>query len=142
MFTIRRPNSYKKYILNISVIDDDIIIRSLLAQMLESLTIDHLELNIKVFENGPSFLQSEHAKEDVNHFLILDGVMPMMDGLEVLQKIKQGENANRYKVLMLTGRNSKDEIERALKLGADDYVTKPFYVRDLSKENRTYLRCK
>ena len=54
--------------------------------MLESLTIDHLELNIKVFENGPSFLQSEHAKEDVNHFLILDGVMPMMDGIEVLQK--------------------------------------------------------
>ena len=68
-----------------------------MAQILESLTIDHLELNIKVFENGPSFLNSEHAKEDVNHFLILDGVMPMMDGLEVLQKIKQGKNANRYK---------------------------------------------
>ena len=71
------PNSYKKGILNVSVIDDDIIIRTLLSQMLESLTFDHLELNIKVFENGPSFLQSEHAKEDVNHFLILDGVMPM-----------------------------------------------------------------
>ena len=42
--------------------------------------------------------------------------MPIMDGIEVLQEIKQGENANRYKVLMLTGRNSKDEIERALKL--------------------------
>ena len=107
--------------------------------MLKSLTIDHLELNIKVFENGPSFLQSEHAKEDVNHFLILDGVMPMMDGIEVLQEIKQGENANRYKVLMLTGRNSKEEIERALKLGADDYVTKPFYVRDLQRELNEYL---
>ena len=64
-------NSYKKSIINVSVIDDDIIIRSLLSQMLESLTFDHLELNIKVFENGPSFLQSDHAKEDVNHFLIL-----------------------------------------------------------------------
>ena len=77
------------------------------------------------------FYNSEHAKEDVNHFLILDGVMPIMDGLEVLQKVKQGKNANRYKVLMLTGRKSKDEIERALKLGADDYVTKPFYVTEL-----------
>ena len=126
-------NSYKKSILNVSVIDDDIIIRSLLSRMLKSLSFDHLELNIKVFENGPSFLQSDHAKEDVNHFLILDGVMPMMDGIEVLQEIKQGENSNRYKVLMLTGRNSKEEIERALKLGADDYVTKPFYVRDLQR---------
>ncbi len=42
---------------------------------------------------------------------------------------------NRYKVLMLTGRNSKEEIERALKLGADDYVTKPFNVRELQEEN-------
>ena len=121
----------KRALINISIIDDDIIIRTLLAQILESLTINDLELNIKVFENGPSFLHSEHAKEDVNHFLILDGVMPVMDGLEVLQKVKQGKNAHRYKVLMLTGRKSKNEIERALKLGADDYVTKPFSVTEL-----------
>ena len=57
--------------------------------------------------------------------------MPIMDGLEVLEKIKKGENANRYKVLMLTGRNSKHEIKHALKLGVDDYVTKPFYVSEL-----------
>ena len=123
--------SNKKDMINISVIDDDFIIRTLLAQMLESLTIKHLQLNIKVFEDGPSFLQSEHAKEAVKHFVILDGVMPNMDGLEVLEKIKKGENANRYKVLMLTGRNSKHEIKQALKLGVDDYVTKPFYVREL-----------
>ena len=102
-----------------------------MAQILESITIDNFELNIKVFENGPSFLNSEHAKEDVNHFLILDGIMPVMDGLEVLQKVKQGKNAQKYKILMLTGRKSKDEIERALKLGADDYVTKPFNVTEL-----------
>ena len=127
----KTSQSYKKDMINISVIDDDFIIRTLLAQILESLTIKHLQLNIKVFEDGPSFLQSEHAKEEVNHFVILDGVMPIMDGLEVLEKIKKGENANRYKVLMLTGRNSKHEIKQALKLGVDDYVTKPFYVREL-----------
>ena len=125
------PNEYKKGILNISVIDDDIIIRTLLSQILESITIDNFDLNVKVFENGPSFLNSDHAKEDVNHFLILDGIMPVMDGLEVLQKVKQGKNAQRYKILMLTGRKSQDEIERALKLGADDYVTKPFNVTEL-----------
>ena len=110
------PNSYTKSILNVSVIDDDIIIRSLLARMLKSLSIDHLELNIKVFENGPSFLQSDHAKEDVNHFLILDGVMPVMDGIEVLQKIKQEEKCNRYKVLMLTGRNKQRRDRTGLKV--------------------------
>jgi len=117
--------------LNISVIDDDFIIRSILVQMLESMRIANFELDIKAFESGTSFINSDRAKQDVNHFLILDGVMPEMDGLEVLQQIKQGENPNRYKVLMLTGRNSKSEVERALSLGVDDYVTKPFYVNEL-----------
>jgi two-component system, cell cycle response regulator len=125
------PSQHQRTIINISVIDDDVIIRALLAQLLESLKIKHIELNIKTFEDGPSFLQSEHVKEDVNHFIVLDGVMPIMDGLEVLQAIKQSDNAHKYKVLMLTGRNSKKEIEQALKLGVDDYVTKPFYTQEL-----------
>ena len=70
------PNTYQKGHLNISVIDDDIIIRTLLAQILESITIENLELNIKIFENGPSFLNQNMQKKNVNHFLILDGVMP------------------------------------------------------------------
>jgi DNA-binding response OmpR family regulator len=125
------PTDTYKDILNISVVDDDIIIRSLLDQILKSITLSNVKLNIRVFEDGSSFLQSEHAKADGNHFLILDGMMPGMDGLEVLQKIKQGENHNRFKVLMLTGRKSKNEIERALELGVDDYVTKPFDVKEL-----------
>ncbi|MEH7524930.1 response regulator [Bacillus sp. JJ1503] len=125
------PDQFKKPIINISVIDDDVIIRTLLAQLLESLNIKHIDLNIKTFEDGPSFFLSEHAKENVNHFIILDGVMPIMDGLEVLQKIKQGDRDHKYKILMLTGRNSKKEIEQALKLGVDDYVTKPFYTQEL-----------
>ena len=46
----KTSQSYKKAMINISVIDDDFIIRALLAQILESLTIKHLQLNIKVFE--------------------------------------------------------------------------------------------
>ncbi|WP_428911877.1 diguanylate cyclase [Niallia sp. Krafla_26] len=135
----KTSQSYQKNIVNISVIDDDFIIRTLLAQILDSLNMKHLQLNIKIFEDGPSFLQSDHAKEEVNHFVILDGVMPIMDGLEVLEKIKKGKNAHLYKVLMLTGRKSKHEIEQALKLGVDDYVTKPFYVRELHSRMETIL---
>ncbi|MGE7608192.1 GGDEF domain-containing response regulator [Peribacillus frigoritolerans] len=117
--------------LNVSVIDDDIIIRTILTKALHSLQIPHFDLNIDVYEDGPSFLKSNRAKEDVGHFLILDGVMPTMDGIEVLQKVKQSSNAEVFTVLMLTGRKSTDDIANALKLGADDYVTKPFSIREL-----------
>jgi two-component system, cell cycle response regulator len=40
---------------------------------------------------------------------------------------------------MLSGRNSKEEIKRALKLGADDYVTKPFYVKDVQRRMKRIL---
>ena len=71
MSTIRRPIRIKSTFLIFPLLMMISLFGTLLSQMLKSLTIDHLELNIKVFENGPSFLQSEHAKEDVNHFLIL-----------------------------------------------------------------------
>ncbi len=109
--------------LNVSVIDDDIIIRTILTKALHLLRIPHFDLNIAVYEDGPSFLKSNRAKEDVAHFLILDGVMPIMDGIEVIQKVKQSSNAEFFTVLMLTGRKSTDDIANALKLGADDYVT-------------------
>ena len=102
--------------------------------------MDHLDINIEVFESGPAFFESKQAKEDVNHFLILDGVMPSMDGMEVLQKVKQGENAHHYTVLMLTGRKSEEEIAHALQLGADDYVTKPFSVAELQTRIKRLLK--
>lgn len=132
--------SYKKEILNISVIDDDIIIRAILSKMLNSITIDHFELNIEVYENGQDFLESKRFKENINHFLILDGIMPVMDGLEILQKVKQGKNANLYTVLMLTGRKSKCEMARALMLGADDYITKPFNIGELQARVERLLK--
>ena len=57
--------------------------------------------------------------------------MPIMDGIEVLHKVKQTKHADRTHVLMLTGRKTEYDIARAQKLGADDYVTKPFSIKEL-----------
>ena len=123
--------SYKKKVLHVSIVDDDIIIRSILGKMLNGLQSDLFELKVGLYEDGQSFLESPSANNGENHFLILDGMMPVMDGLEVLQEVKRGRYADRFTVLMLTGRKSEDDIARALKLGADDYVTKPFSITEL-----------
>jgi two-component system, cell cycle response regulator len=121
-----------KHKLNISVVDDDAIVRTMLVKVLQSMRFDHFfDLNIKAYEDGLKFFQSNRQDEPGEHFLILDGVMPVMDGLEILQKVKQGKNKDRINVLMLTARKSEHDIARALKLGADDYVTKPFSITEL-----------
>ena len=54
-----------------------------------------------------------------------------MDGLEVLEHLRKGDDSDRYKVLMLTSRKSERDISRSLQLGADDYMTKPFKLLEL-----------
>lgn len=120
-----------KHILNVSVVDDDAIVRTMLLKVLQAMKFDHYKLNIQAFEDGHKFFQSNRLDDSGEHFLILDGVMPVMDGLEILQKVKQRKNKERISVLMLTARKSENDIARALKLGADDYVTKPFSILEL-----------
>ncbi|MFE8703119.1 diguanylate cyclase [Cytobacillus sp. FJAT-54145] len=117
--------------LNVSVIDDDAIIRTMLMKILQSMEFEHIDLDIQVYEDGLKFFHSNRHEEKGQHFLILDGVMPIMDGTEVLQKVKQAKNAHQFHILMLTGRKNEYDIARALKLGADDYVTKPFSITEL-----------
>lgn len=125
------PPEITKKTLYISVIDDDAIIRSMLMRILKIMVFDHFELDLEAFEDGLQFFESKRLEKSGDHFLILDGVMPVMDGIEILQKVKKVEKARNFHVLMLTGRKSESDIERALKLGADDYVTKPFSIKEL-----------
>lgn len=116
--------------LMISIIDDDEIIRTMLIRILKFMTLEYYELDIMDFEDGITFFESNRLEIKGEHFLILDGVMPIMDGLEILQKVKNMKKRNVH-VLMLTSRKNESDIERALKLGADDYVTKPFSIKEL-----------
>jgi len=70
--------------------------------------------------------------------LLLDGMMPGIDGLDVLRKIRG--NSNTIPVLMLTARGDETDRIVGLELGADDYVPKPFNPRELLARLRAVLR--
>lgn len=120
-----------KKILNVSIVDDDALIRSILVNIFSSMSIENITLDVRAYEDGVQFFSSNRLREQGLHFLILDGVMPVMDGLEILQKVKKSYQKQGVHVLMLTGRKSEQDIAEALRLGADDYVTKPFSLTEL-----------
>ncbi|WP_409274063.1 diguanylate cyclase [Neobacillus sp. SCS-31] len=130
---------YKKP-LHISVIDDDAIIRTMLSKIIKRMEVPGFQTDIEAFGNGMAFLDSNRLRLDGEHFLILDGVMPVMDGLEVLQKVRKEAMGTSVKVLMLTGRKNEYDIARALKLGADDYVTKPFSLTELEARIKVLIQ--
>ncbi|WHY01923.1 response regulator [Neobacillus sp. DY30] len=127
MDNIKLENKKK---LSISIIDNDVMIQSMLVRILNLMNIERFELDIKTYKDGIQFFESKRIEETDEHLLILDGIMPGMDGIEILQKVKSDLSRHVY-VLMLSGRKSPAEINKALKLGADDYVTKPFSIKEL-----------
>jgi two-component system alkaline phosphatase synthesis response regulator PhoP len=71
----------------------------------------------------------EQFNNDKPDLIILDIMLPYMDGFELAEKIRQSDP--RLPILMLTARTSPDDRIRGLEIGADDYLTKPFHLEEL-----------
>ncbi|MFP7734879.1 diguanylate cyclase [Priestia aryabhattai] len=98
----------KRRTLRMAIIDDDSIIRTMLKELLSKIDVgDRYEVKIEVFKDGIEFFESEWIHSSDQYFVILDGMMPKMDGLEVLQKLRQQKRHDQYTVIMLTSRNSE-----------------------------------
>jgi DNA-binding response OmpR family regulator len=81
-----------------------------------------------------------HAREHPN-LVILDWMLPKMDGLEVLRRLRQAAGvAGATPVLMLTARSEETDRVVGLEVGADDYLSKPFSMRELIARVRALLR--
>ncbi len=118
----------------ILVIEDERNLARLLRQHLEE---DGYEILLAF--NGKTGL--EEAKCSSPDLIILDLMLPVMDGLSVCRELRRGSGAlARVPILMLTAR--AEEIDRVvgLEVGADDYVTKPFSIREVLARIHALLR--
>ncbi|WP_339886769.1 response regulator [uncultured Flavobacterium sp.] len=70
-------------------------------------------------------------KSNFPDVIILDVMMPMVDGYATLEQIKKDKNLNHTKVIFLSAKNKTSDIEKGLSLGADAYLTKPFSVKNV-----------
>ncbi|MEH7107668.1 response regulator [Bacillus sp. JJ1764] len=118
-------------ILNISIIDDDSFIRATIIRIIQTIIFKHWEIQITEFENGYQFFDSKQLNKEGKHFVIVDGTMPMMDGIEVLKNIKNIKGDQDITILMLSERKSEANIEKAKRLGASEYRTKPFSIKGI-----------
>ncbi|MFT5628855.1 MAG: two-component system phosphate regulon response regulator PhoB [Gammaproteobacteria bacterium] len=78
--------------------------------------------------------------EALPDLVILDWMMPLLSGIEVCRQIKTREDTRHIPVIMLSARSEEVDTVRGLETGADDYVIKPYSVRELMARARTQLR--
>jgi two-component system alkaline phosphatase synthesis response regulator PhoP len=90
----------------------------------------------KLIDHGGEGLQ--HALANKYDLIMLDIMLPGLNGFEILAKYRQ--RGNKTPVIILTARNAEDEIVQGLRLGADDYITKPFGVAEMLARVSAVLR--
>jgi two-component system KDP operon response regulator KdpE len=91
----------------------------------------------RVIEASNGLEALDRVREDLPDLVLLDVMMPKMDGFETLQFIRETSNVP---VIMLTVRDDESDKVKGLELGADDYVTKPFSPRELASRIKAVLR--
>lgn len=80
------------------------------------------------------------AQQQKPHLILLDLMLPKMDGLEVCRRLRQQESTALIPIIMLTAKNAESDVVLGLGLGADDYVNKPFSPKELLARVKAVLR--
>jgi len=113
------------------VVEDD---RSI-CELVE-LELEHCSLVVRCAYDGPSGLKA--AEEFEPAVIILDIMLPGIDGVGVLRKLRQ--RGDKVPIIMLTARDAPLDKVHSLNLGADDYLTKPFHMEELLARIQALLR--
>jgi two-component system, OmpR family, phosphate regulon response regulator PhoB len=116
----------------ILIVEDEAHIRKVLEY---NLKLDGFE--VYMAEDGAAGLKL--AREKSPDVILLDWLMPVMNGLQVLAELKADNSTEHIPVFMLTAKGMLSDVTQALETGADDYITKPFNPVQLGKTIREKL---
>ena len=120
--------------MRILIVDDEPINVLLLESLLKN------KYDITSAENGlEAFNKIVESPPDI---VLLDILMPYMDGFETLEKIKTNKNLANIIVIMVTAKVEKDDVKKAMLLGADDYIKKPIDATELYTKIDIHARLK
>ena len=116
-------------------VEDDANIRKLVVYTLESTGFE-----AKGFEDGKGFLEEISKGKELPELVLLDIMLPGMDGMEILKRLKQDSKTKDIPVIMATAKGAEYDKVQGLDAGADDYVTKPFGMLELVSRVKAVLR--
>ena len=113
----------------ILVVDDDPNVRFLISELLAR---GHYE----VLQADDGTMAMDQVRAHHPDLVVLDIMMPGIDGIEVCRRIKSDPDLRHIKVIMVTAKTEGKDIQAGLAAGADHYITKPFKIVELSAKIR------
>ncbi len=117
----------------IYIVDDEANIRRL-----ASLALEEQGMEVRSYENGEQLLGA--LDRSIPDCILLDWMMPGLDGIQLLHRIRNNDKFKNIPLIMLTAKSEEMDVVMALELGADDYISKPFGIKELPARVRAVLR--
>ncbi len=117
---------------SILIVDDESYIVTSLSYVMKNAGFE-----VDSAGDGEQALEKVEAKTP--DLIILDVMMPKLDGFEVCKTIRANPDWSSVRIIMLTAKGRDSEREKGLALGADDYLTKPFSTRDILERAQELL---
>lgn len=99
--------------------------------------LDAVGYQVEVVEDGEEALNA--VRREHPDLILLDLLMPKIDGFEVLKVLKGDQATKQIPIIVLTAKAEEEDRQRAMDLGANDYMTKPFKPQDLWDRLKHYL---
>lgn len=121
---------------NVLIVDDTKELRSLILEFLL------VKFNCKVFEaeNGKEGLKILTESNVKIHLVLCDIIMPIMDGITFLKELKSSESTQMVPVIFFTGKNDKETVTECIKLGASDFILKPYDIDTMTKKIEKFIK--
>lgn len=120
--------------------DEKVLIVDDEEHIVELLQFNLVNAGYKVITANNGLDALKKVKENKPDLLLLDIMLPGMDGLDVCKEIKRDKETSKTSIIMLTAKSEELDKILGLELGADDYITKPFSIRELLARVKAVLR--
>lgn len=119
--------------MKVMVVEDERDIRDILKNLLE-------EEGFQVIALADGLNIMEEIRTNEPDLLLLDQILPGKTGVDALKEVRSSEKFAKLPIIMVTGLSGEDDKVNALDFGADDYVTKPFYPKELAARIKALAR--
>lgn len=118
----------------ILIVEDDKLTRMLIERLLKK------EFNANTVSRANGIEGLEYARENIPQLIILDLMLPGMNGFDILKEIRESALFEDTKVVLVSAKSRSEDIERGFDLTADEYITKPFQPKEFAARIRNLLK--
>lgn len=124
----------------VSILENDPSLSSLLSFLFDTIQMPNLKLDVRFFENGEDFIDSDWHHSSHQHIVLIERILPQKSGLEIVRYLREQPNQDKFVILLLTGNAAEQNLIEAYELGVDDCIFKPMNIKLLEAKMRRFVQ--